>query len=341
MGYIHIKPTFDCLIKIEDLEMVLDKNKTYSFLSKNNLLNVIVYPISNNSTNLPFCFMFNETLPFCQKNVEVIVFPDNNYLLTIFPFTIGSPKLFGEKSKQLTFGGETHTLTYSLNSPFNIKLECNKTFCEHSFNKTICSLETKVVNNNLLIYAKIQKELGFIFCNITYENENYNLITLEKVDILEDKNDCILTYKKLNDISHHGEVCKYSKQNYNKISYLVYDNNSPIIVKHKEFIPFAFFEAIKLKNFKLARSYLSQTLSKKLSNAHLKNFFGNFVKVCFPITQEEFYNEIALVYEENKNLNLKKYAKIFKIELESNNKISNVFEQWNTHIVLFKKPLFF
>ena len=119
-----------------------------------------------------------------------------------------------------------------------------------------------------------------------------------------------------------------SLSNYNKISYLVYDKNTPYIVKHKEFIPFAFFESIKIENFKLARSYMSDELSNKLSNAHLKKFFGQFLSVCLPLTQENFDNQIALIYEEKQgNLKTKKIAKIFQIDLDYKNKIKNIVKE--------------
>lgn len=327
MSYIHIKPTFNCLIKLSNLEKVLNKNKTYSFLCKEDVLNVIVYPLYTTSSSLPFSFKFDTSNPICQKNVDVIKYPNNNYLLTISPFLIGA-KTLGIKTKTLTFGLTKHTIYYSLNAPFNVKLESENTFCEYSFNEVICNINFVTIASNLLIYAKLENGLGYVFCNINFENNTYSLVSLEKIDLLENKNNFIYTYKNLNDISHHGEVCKYSIQNqYNKVCYIVYNENSPVIIKHKELIPFAFFEAIKIENFKLARLYLTPELSNKLTNYHFKKFFGKFIKATLPLTHEEYEDEISLIYE-NKNNDDKteKYAKNYKVLINENSKIYNILE---------------
>lgn len=327
MSYIHLKPTFNCLLKIDNLEKVLNKNKTYSFLTEEDALNIIVYPLTSTSSSLPFSFKFEFSKPYCQKNVDVISFSNNNFLLTLFPFFVGSPKYLGVKTKSLNFGGISHTLYYTLNTTFNIKIECASSFCEYSFNEKISSLEVITVEDNALIYAKLQNNLGFVFCNISFSNNTYKLITLEKINLLEIKNDAIYTYKKLNDISHHGQVNKYETKNYNRISYLVYDSNFPILIKHKELIPFAYFEAIKLQNYKLARSYMSKILNDKLSNTHLKKFFGSFTEICLPLKKDNYEDEICLVYEENvNNLQIKKFAKNFKLSINTNNKIDNITE---------------
>ena len=328
MSYVHIKTTFDCLLKIENLEKVLNKNKTYSFLTQEEILNIIVYPLLNTSSNLPFAFKFDTSCPYCQKNVDIITFLNNNYLITISPFYIGSSKHLGVKSKSLTFAKTNHTLFYTLNSNFNIRLECESSFCDYSFNEKISSLEVKTIEDNVLIYSKLQNNLGFIFCNISFKNNNYKLITLDKINLIEIKNNAIYTYKKLNDISHHGEVNKYDiSKKYNRISYIVYDSNFPIIVKHKELIPFAYFEAIKIENYKLARSYMSKTLSEKLTNSHIKKFFGSFTEICLPLKKENYEDEISLVYEEKlSNLQIRKFAKNFKISINASNKIDNITE---------------
>ena len=96
-----------------------------------------------------------------------------------------------------------------------------------------------------------------------------------------------------------------------------------IHAKHKEFIPYAFFEAIQIKNYKLARKYLTPELSNKLSNLHFEKFFGHYYKITQTLSPIFNHEEIALIYKGPPNI-----AKIFNIKINKNNKIENIYENW-------------
>ena len=81
-------------------------------------------------------------------------------------------------------------------------------------------------------------------------------------------------------------------------------------------LPWAFMEAINVKNFKLARSYLHPSLSQALQDEHLGNFFGDFLEVL-PCVNGEF-NVLSLSYQGNP-----RFVKNYKFDL-TENRILNI-----------------
>lgn len=319
--YLHIKPTFECLVKIEKEEFLFQPQKTYSFLVKDDKLNMFFYPTNANITSLPFAFKFDIQNLKNSKNTQIIEFANNNYLLNVEPYLIDTKCNLGIKSKLVNFAGLSHTIYYSTHSNFNIKIECNSCSQEYSLNTKIIDLTTKTLKNNLLVYCKCE-DAQHVVLALEFDNQNYIYKNLEIVDLLEEENGNISTYKNLNDFAGHGVVTTYNfKNDFSITSTLVY-NTTPYLSRKKELIPYAFFEAVKIKNYKLASSYLSPNLANILSEKHYQQFFGDFSQILPPLSQETNYNEVALVY---KNQN-KYIAKNFILQFDKNNKICNIEE---------------
>lgn len=72
---------------------------------------------------------------------------------------------------------------------------------------------------------------------------------------------------------YEGEelVCKNSE--------LLYLHSGPNFAKNVQVVPFAFFEAVKAKNFLLAKQYLAQDLANAVSMEMLEQYFGTFEKI--------------------------------------------------------------
>ena len=55
---IHIKPTFNCLLKVNNLEQILNKDKMHTFIIKDkDLLPLYFYPTESTPNSLPFACM--------------------------------------------------------------------------------------------------------------------------------------------------------------------------------------------------------------------------------------------------------------------------------------------
>ncbi len=325
--YLHIKPTFDCLIKYNNQEQLLNNQKIYSFLiSSQDKINLLVYPLEEQTNSLPFAFLVtnkNNTISTNCNNAEVIAFPDNNYLINLQPFYFAYPKSTLIKTKKINLNNLEHTISWIKNNKFDFAIENNKNSncLELTHQAKVIEINTKTSNNSLLCYFKTTSNT-YLIVLLKYNNNNYDLINFEEVDILEEENNVISTYKKLNDFADHGVICEYNfNDEFSFKTHLAYNNDLPFISRHKEIIPFAFFEAIKIENYNLARIYLTEELSNKLSDKHLKSFFGDFIQTHQSLSKEYNHEDIALIYEGNP-----KYAKIFHIKLNENNKIANIYD---------------
>ena len=101
---LHIKPTFDCLLKCKSLQIEMKSGIIYSFLANNNVP-LLFYPIEYSQNNLPFCYNFDVANPKHNTNVKVVNFKNNNFLLNVSPFYIGKTQacLLEQKKVKLKF----------------------------------------------------------------------------------------------------------------------------------------------------------------------------------------------------------------------------------------------
>lgn len=324
---VHIKPNFPCVLAYLSTQKNLNKNKIYTFILKDKTT-LSFYPNDDNTTNaLPFSCEIDPLseglLKTGRNNLTVTNFPNNNFLLEVNPFIFSSNSaMLGLKTKTVRTQNITHTITYFSNNNLNFRIENNNSFLDFSNNCKVTELNIKAKNENIFLYFGTKNNKHFT-CHICYKNNKYFLQDTNEVDLLEEQNDTIITYKNLHDFASHGEITTYSFANeFSKKTELAYNNSTPYKTKVKEFVPFAFFEALKVNNFKLARYYLTPKLSSKLSNNHLKKFFGNFEKAHQTLSPIYNPEEIALIYYGKQN----KYAKIYSIQFNEENKISNIEE---------------
>lgn len=324
---LHIKPTFNCLIKVFNIEQILNKNRIHTFLiNTKNPIPLSFYPTDEeNKNSLPFATVLNlkkQTLSCDKKQITIIKFPENNYLLTVKPFLFCYPNTFETKSQTLNFGNTTHTITWIENETGSIKISSKQANYKIDVFSPISNVKFKTKGNFLLGYCNQENNKNLVFL-IKYENSTYYPHSILTADILEENSNEIITYSKLNDFAGHGQINTFKIENdITQTTTLVYNFDQPFIAKHKEFIPFAFFEAIKLKNYKLARVYMSKTLNEKLTNTHLETFFGTFLYPHQTLSPTYNPEEIALIFKDETNY----YAKIFNLKLDSQNKIEDIVE---------------
>jgi len=326
--FFHIKPTFNCVVKTQNFSTELQGNKIHSFLLKSpeNILPISFYPTNSEyNTSLNFTVIVNlktKSLNAKIHNVDLINFPNDNMLLIARELFISNPKPFNIQNKTFNFGDISHNFFYCKNSPFSIRIEnSSHEFLDADFPSTVQELDFKTSKNSLFCYGKTFSDTHIV-CIIKYKDHKYTLTTLEEVNLLEEQKDKIITFKKANDILGHAITKEYSfSPNLGVETNLVYGENESVSIHKKEIIPYAFFDAVKCKNFDLARTYLTEELGTKLSDKHFEKFFGNFLLTHQSLSQNP--DEIALIYEDNP---LQKVAKIFTVSQDENNKISNILQ---------------
>lgn len=324
-SYLHIKTTFDCVIKSAGFEKCLKKNNVYSFLTKSSDTNIFFYPLDS-KCYLPFCFHLEDKTICGSSNVKVVSMQNNNVYLIVSPIKFLT-NVFETKHKQISLSNTIHNIYYPENSRFCVKILCENSSLEVNEEQIISKATILTNSNSILLYAQIENTTKHMILIVEYSGKSYIIKKCEKVDELEKDQNFITTYKKQNDTADHAVVSSYEiKNNFYETIKVVYNSNHPFITKHIGIIPLAFLEAIKLKNYKLARVYMSKTLGNKLNNNHLKTFFSDFVDIIKPPFENENSIEYMLTYSNNSNQNTF-FAKNFAFIFDENNKISNIEEE--------------
>lgn len=325
--YFHIKPTFDCVIKIQNISSELYAGKIHSFLLNvsQNVLPLSFYPNitpDNSSQNFTAVIdLKDKKLLSKTPNVDVVDFPNSNILVIAHEFFMPCPRPFNVQSKVFNFDNITHNFYYIKHSPFSVRIENeSREFLDADLPVKIQELEFNTTKNSLFCYGKTDCDT-YVVCIIKHKDKKYSLTTLEEVNLLEIQNDKIVTYKNLSDMLRHGVTKEYSFSPNLQVETVLVKDEISLPIDKKELAPYAFFDAVKCKNFELSRKFLTKELGEKLTDSHIEKFFGNFLFSHQALSQNA--NEIALVYE---NTDAKKFAKIFDITQTDNGKISNISE---------------
>ena len=92
-------------------------------------------------------------------------------------------------------------------------------------------------------------------------------------DNIEENNNIFTGFSNIYDMAKHGHICEINLQNIKDVKdyYVVKENLK--LCSTAELIPQAFLEALKVKNFTLAKSYLASPLNNA-SNNHFAAYFG-------------------------------------------------------------------
>jgi len=235
-----------CLAKIENLNFELDTSNYLEIETEKTQI-LSIYPYENG--------MLPQNIKLEKGNQEKILFPEFQAIAD------------GEVFISRTFNSTKSAIL--IGKPF--KLICQDGNYSGSFNisRGIADYELKLTNETITLSA---------IC----ENYNYNLIFNKGKfkefvgDIKEEKGKALFIGQKFT-ICKHGSVF----QTDNLEEQLVYLKQKPILPNNLLAKCFAFFEAIKLKDYNLARSFLNGELAEKLSDNHLKEFFDDFDDIYY------------------------------------------------------------
>ncbi len=131
-------------------------------------------------------------------------------------------------------------------------------------------------------------------------NENLQILYEKTADQIEYKGQKIMTLDNINDIARHGLVTifEYKNNHFEQTEqYTVYTQDTPIYPANEYALPIAFLQAISLKNFTLARTYLHPLLAQNLTDNNIKAYFGDFAEIL-PNTDNNLL-KLALIYPNN------------------------------------------
>lgn len=251
-----LRSNFDCLVKVENEENLLDSNSQiiFDFPQK-----VLIYPLSCSKFSFPF------TIDLAQNG--------DSEICKIFEFN--GNKLF------------------YLNSPYSIKNEiveevsCQNKKCEISLTQEELSFKidnlkktlpilgsyksyTLQTNNSFVILFFSGKEDSLYLFNV----KDYSITHLEgqKIELIDNK---IFVSKQANDIVAHQIYDTYEIKD-DKLTKIAGKFKVDVLSRSikESILPLAFVESINLGDYLLALDYLDENLQSSTTTEHLKNYFG-------------------------------------------------------------------
>lgn len=202
-------------------------------------------------------------------------------------------------NNNLYITNENHNFSYALTEPLS-EIKLTKL-------GELYSLNAKTQNNQDFIMV-LNKKLQLIFDCLT--------------DKIEVDGNHIVTLQYVHDIARHGIVNDYEVKNASVTKmqkYTVYTQNTPTVPANIYAVPYAFLEAIMIKNYNLAHTYLHPSLSQTLQNEHLSKYFGNFIDMSATFDYPQ--NVLALIYD-----GTPRFVKYYSFDLQDN-RIINIDTQ--------------
>ena len=316
---LNIYTTFDCIIKSDEYERIIKKEEIATFSTNKDLFILSIYPLDVATFFDAVIDLKTPKIVCPNSSVKLVDYKDETFLIQIKSIGNVAPKPYSLNYKKINFGGATHEIIYASNDTCLVCIKSASDKIVLTNEKNVGEMTFKALQNHLLFFAPT-KENKYIFGQIDFVNKKYEKVLFQEVDQIETSQNQITTLKHLLDFGHHTIKKTFFTKNFSTKTQLT-SAVTPQIATQKELIPYAFLDTIKVKNYDLAREYLSQDLKSKLDDLHLASFFGDFNDIFQNVKKDSSLNEIALFYG-NEQL---KEAKIFTFEL-NDTKITNIYE---------------
>ena len=321
---VKISSPFPCVIKINNIEKVLNNKCENLFLKVENEESFCVsyYPL--NSTFLTQKIIpatANINLKDLYKNdpekTSITIYKNNFLHINLKPFLIFKTPTLKTKKETITLNNKKHEALLSIGKPcvFSINTDNNIYYKTLDFD----CLDYKISSTRDLIFVEFIGQKSEIL-TLKYD-DNYKIIDNLDINHIEYGKDKITIHSPLFDMAGHGKLIEYdiTKKTTTRNITLTYNDKKPNIITNTTLIPYAFFEAVKVKNFKLARNYLSHRLSSSLTDNHIETYFNDFIKITPSPFCDLDENKVCLIYKDNNVFT----AKEFDIEIKEN-KIENI-----------------
>lgn len=316
--YLHIESKTDCVLKIAEKTFELDKftnSISLEIAEFQNEFFLYVYPVSKVETYLPYTVKIscvNEKLCCDNNHAQLLSLPQNHYVLFLSNLKIQSSFAKEENSQTIVCGAEKFICSYEIGDFSIVRVKQKdriKTFKSEdvSYSCEVSKFSCGVVFE----FFCTDKNMVVVYL----DGEFYPLYG-NKIEVSENE---IKTLNSLCDLAMRGVVktyCEKGKILIESKTEFVYMKNTPKRTQNENLFSLAFLESVRADDIEEARRYLSNQLNERLSDDHIRAFFGNMGE----IKKIAYYNDDScVVYDE-----FKKNPKVFTFEF-SDKKISNIF----------------
>lgn len=269
-----LKTAYPCLIVSGQQSILLNPEETLELQDENKLL---VYPVGNARQSIAFTVELDHLVKSCfytfhtlRENEMLIFFPSGqhceNYIL-----------------KTLSVAGKDCNFEIGQQS---IILICNSW-------KKVIHLQENFVSYKLgkaehIAYILLQNENNQIMYALNTKNGNIKVFTGSDIQINQNTFRVFSQKKSVagQELQQDYEV---TAEGIRPITGdIQYQAMTPRLVRCDPVIPYAFLEAMQLRDFELARAYLSAPLRQNIDIPHLKSYFGQ-ISQFYHLEKDAYY----------------------------------------------------
>lgn len=314
---IGVSSLFDCVVDANGKKYHLHKNfsRLEIELDPTEKMTLLVYPVGTKKLLSYAVNIFFENGIICDSPyADVFRLNENEFEIELKKMTLFSND-FKTLSKQIINGQEVFLIQGDPN--YFCVLQNDKVYAQ-KIDFEISKFDFQTIQNFPAVLGR-SGENKFLTLFNTKNNRFFNCFGIN----VYFENDIITEIKSLYNTAHHARIRKYKFDQDGGaelvVDELVYLDKSPNIIKSEKVLPFAFFEAIKQKDFLLAKSYLSEKLAKGLNVDAFEEYFGQFDKILpYHFSQKEGHFVCLLSKKDCKIFCVEiKDGKIIEIKLES------------------------
>lgn len=256
-----IRTEYDCLVKHKDGETFLDVNSEISFDSPQK---VLVYPLRRTSkVSYPFSIDLDDSS-------ENRFFRRFSFEQTQYIYINALPFFKNEVIEKITVGQDL----------------CNVRINEEQICFETENYRKSLLLENLYSSYNIYSEKGLVFLHLigneelllifSIKNHSLKIVSGTKIEKIENQ---ILCSKEVNDFANR-QIYEYYEISEDEVRQknikIKYNLQEPNLTVNPNIIPMVFLEAIKTKDFEVAKKYLCDELRNNTTDEHLKKYFGNF-----------------------------------------------------------------
>ena len=307
--YLHIANNKTCNVSFDSNVAInniyKDKNTTTIKTNKKELYCYITPFSSKNKTYLPYAEKINLEEINRTNHIKIIPFRNNHFELrfslleapNLNPADIIAEEYFGKLNIVILNNSCGNILFYE-NSKLKKQLTCD----------SVITAEINQIQNKIIIKCLLNENSYYIaILNI----ENLEVLKELNCNSFEENKNEIKCLTKLNDFAKHALISSFNYLDEKEDFYNVYLNEKPATTDCQLLIPYAFLDAIKVRNYNLARYYLFSNLNN-VSDSHLESFFGKIkniyldsynletFKIPYVVENTDGFENVDFIIENNK-----------------------------------------
>lgn len=302
MKKIQIFSDDEFLLEFNNSNYCIDANTHLEITDIQKEIVLKIYPINQSNLSIPYCAkleLVKNKIDCASKLVKVYNIKDRCDIF-IKPFKIYSANVVYNNH---------HTIknTRYLISCFEDRIKISSNKGEYNYETNCANCSSSIQGENIYILTKNDSYKTLVCFNTN--NSTFYEINGNQIEINENQ---VKSLKKINDMAKHTVVTTYTIKDFpTQESQELFSEQNQRSSNINELLPYNFFEAVKVKDLNLAKTYLSNKLTS-LSNEQICNYFGDFNKIQLTSLSPLIY---TLYAEDN--------AKDYTISI-NNNKIDEI-----------------